>query len=25
VNIPAQKAYAKAGFVPDKPFEIIYY
>jgi len=24
-NIPAQKAYAKAGFVPDKPFEIIYY
>ena len=25
VNIPAQKAYAKAGFVPDNPFEIIYY
>ena len=25
VNIPAQKAYTKAGFVPDKPFEIIYY
>ncbi len=25
VNIPAQKAYKKAGFVPDKPFEIIYY
>ena len=24
-NIPAQKAYKKAGFVPDKPFEIIYY
>ena len=25
INIPAQKAYKKAGFVPDKPFEIIYY
>ena len=25
VNIPAQKAYKKAGYVPDKPFEIIYY
>ncbi len=24
-NIAAQKAYAKAGFVKDKPFEIIYY
>jgi len=24
-NIPAQKAYKKAGFVTDNPFEIIYY